>query len=114
MRNNDILEAYFPCMKLINTSSRLEKESILRENIDNKPFKEVLKYLLDNMRISGISEKRFSKEVDILLPYATDDLSIITLLHYFDTHNSGADADISYVKGYTQEPLPLSTRPAPA
>lgn len=57
MRNNDILEAYFPCMKLINTSSRLEKESILRENKDNKPFKEVLKYLLDNMRISGISEK---------------------------------------------------------
>lgn len=38
-----------------------------------------------------------------MLPYATDDLSIITLLHYFDTHNSGADADISYVKGYTQE-----------
>lgn len=103
MRNNDIVEAYFPCMKLMNTSSRLEKESILRENKDNKPFKEVLKYLLDNMRISGISEKRFSKEVDILLPHATDDLSIITLLHYFDTHNSGADADISYVKGYTQE-----------
>ena len=43
MRNNDILEAYFLCMKLINTSSRLEKESILRENKDNKQFKEVLK-----------------------------------------------------------------------
>ena len=38
MKNNDILEAYFPCMKLINTSSRLEKESSLRENKDNKPF----------------------------------------------------------------------------
>lgn len=103
MRNNDIVEAYFPCRKLLNTSSRLEKESILRENANNEPFKEVLKYLLDNMRISGISEKRFNKEVDILLPYAADDLSIITLLHYFDTHNSGADADISYVKGYIQE-----------
>lgn len=103
MRQNDIVEAYFPCMKLLNTSSRLEKESILRENTDNKPFKEVLQYLLDNMRISGISEKRFCKEVDILLPNHTDDLSIITLLHYFDTHNSGSDANISYVKGYTQE-----------
>ena len=52
MRNNDILEAYFPCMKLINTSSRLEKESILRENTDNKPFKEVLKYLLERLIVS--------------------------------------------------------------
>lgn len=102
MINNDITAAYFPCMELLNTSSRLEKESILRENINNNPFKEVLKYLLDNMRISGISEKRFSKEVDITLPDVKDDLSIITLLHYFDAHNSGADADISYVKGYTQ------------
>lgn len=102
MINNDITAAYFPCMKLLNTSSRLEKESILRENINNNPFKEVLKYLLDNMRISGISEKRFSKEVDITLPDVKEDLSIITLLHYFDAHNSGADADISYVKGYTQ------------
>lgn len=102
MINNDITAAYFPCMELLNTSSRLEKESILRENINNNPFKEVLKYLLDNMRISGISEKRFSKEVDITLPDVKDDLSIITLLHYLDAHNSGADADISYVKGYTQ------------
>lgn len=103
MRTNDILAAYFPCMKLINTSSRLEKESILRENANNEPFKEVLKYLLDNMRISGISNKRFNKDVDLTLQGYNDDLSITTLLHYFDTHNSGADADISYVKGYALE-----------
>lgn len=102
MYNSSVMEAYIPCMKLINTSSRLEKEIILKENEHNTSFKEVLSYLLDNMRISGISDKKFSKSVPLKAPLKGDDFSIVQLLHYFDEHSSGSDADISYVKGYAK------------
>lgn len=101
MNKWNIYSVIAPCKELMNTSSRLEKESILKENIDNEPFKEVLKYMLDNMRISGISEKKFDKEVSGCLYEKTFDCNIIDLLHYFDYHNTGSDVDIATVQSMT-------------
>lgn len=99
MNKFDIYNVITPCGQLMNTSSRLEKEEILRTNIDNEPFKEVLKYMLDNMRISGISEKKFDKETRYAY-YEEEpgDWLIEDLLHYFDAHNTGTDNDIAYVQ----------------
>ena len=99
MNKFDIYSVITPCEKLMSTSSRLEKEEILRENIDNEPFKEVLKYMLDNMRISGISEKKFDKQTRYAY-YEEEpgDWLIEDLLHYFDEHNTGTDEDIAYVQ----------------
>ena len=99
MNKFDIYSVIIPCEELINTSSRLEKEEILKENIDNEPFKEVLKYMLDNMRISGISEKKFDKETRYgFYEEESGDWIIQDLLHYFDEHNTGTDEDIAYVQ----------------
>ena len=99
MNKFDIYSVIIPCDELINTSSRLEKEEILRANIDNEPFKEVLRYMLDNMRISGISEKKFDKETRYgFYEEESGDWLIQDLLHYFDEHNTGTDEDISYVQ----------------
>ena len=101
MNKWNIYSVIAPCKELMNTSSRLEKESILKENIDNEPFKEVLKYMLDNMRISGISEKKFDKEISGCLYEKTFDCNIIDLLHYFDCHNTGSDVDIATIQSMT-------------
>ena len=99
MNKFDIYSVIIPCDELINTSSRLEKEEILRANIDNEPFKEVLRYMLDNMRISGISEKKFDKETRYgFYEEESGDWLIQDLLHYFDEHNTGTDEDIAYVQ----------------
>lgn len=99
MNKFDIYSVIIPCDELMNTSSRLEKEEILRANIDNEPFKEVLRYMLDNMRISGISEKKFDKETRYgFYEEESGDWLIQDLLHYFDEHNTGTDEDISYVQ----------------
>lgn len=99
MNKFDIYSVIIPCEELINTSSRLEKEEILKANIDNEPFKEVLKYMLDNMRISGISEKKFDKETRYgFYEEELGDWLIQDLLHYFDEHNTGTDEDIAYVQ----------------
>lgn len=99
MNKFDIYSVIIPCEELINTSSRLEKEEILKANIDNEPFKEVLKYVLDNMRISGISEKKFDKETRYgFYEEESGDWLIQDLLHYFDERNTGTDEDIAYVQ----------------
>ena len=99
MNKFDIYSVIIPCDELMSTSSRLEKEEILRANIDNEPFKEVLKYMLDNMRISGISEKKFDKETRYeFYEEESGDWLIQDLLHYFDEHNTGTDKDIAYIQ----------------
>lgn len=99
MNKFDIYSVIIPCDELMNTSSRLEKEEILRANIDNEPFKEVLRYMLDNMRVSGISEKKFDKETRYgFNEEESGDWLIQDLLHYFDEHNTGTDEDIAYVQ----------------
>lgn len=101
MNSFDILDVLRPMNELMNTSSRLEKEEILRKNIDNEPFKEVLRYMLDNMRISGISKKKFDKETRYeYYEEESGDWLIEDLLHYFDKHNTGTDNDIAYVQFY--------------
>lgn len=102
MNKFDIYSVIIPCDELMNTSLRLEKEEILRANIDNEPFREVLKYMLDNMRISGISEKKFDKETRYgFYEEESGDWLIQDLLHYFDEHNTGTDEDIAYVQFFT-------------
>ena len=95
----DILNVIEPMKALQNTSSRLEKEEILKQNADNELFKETLKYMLDNLRVSGISTKKINKDVQIC--YVEEDAfdwCLDDLLHYFDTHSTGSDNDVAYVK----------------
>lgn len=97
----DISSVIEPVRRLMITSSRLEKESILRENMDNEPFKEMLKYLLDGNRISGISTKKIQKEVTAgFYETTSEEYSLSYLLHYFDTHSTGSDSDIAFVQFY--------------
>lgn len=101
MNRLDIHSIMYPCKELMGTSSRIEKENILKKNADNEPFKKTLQYLLDNMKISGISKKKFDKETCFsYYEEENGEYLLEDLLKYFDTHNTGTDNDIAYVQFY--------------
>lgn len=86
---------------LKNTSSRNEKEQILKENENNKVFKMILKFLYDPFIVTGISSKKINKKVK-----ADIDNTIMTypaLIDYLKINNSGRDADIAVIQRIINE-----------
>lgn len=98
---NEIKEIYNICKELQSTSSTLEKQNILKQNENNELFKEVLKFLLDPMVVTGISKKKIDKDVRVVY-YETEsgDYWLEDLLEYISTNNTGRDNDIAYCQFY--------------
>lgn len=93
---------YEACTVLQNTSSTLEKQRVLKFYEDKELFKEVLKFLLDNQIVTGISQKKINKKLNLV---DTDDLKTWTsdirnLMIYLKEHNTGTDADIIYCQRF--------------
>jgi DNA ligase-1 len=84
--------------KIANTSSRNEKESILKENKDNKLFKDILYFVFNPYILTGISKKKISKKVNI--PNTECDMLIGDILEYLNKNNTGRDNDIIVVKHF--------------
>lgn len=85
------------------TNGRIEKENILRENIDNEIFKFTLHYLLNPFITTGLSTKKINKNVELIssLPLAQDENEIVSfknLLNYIKENNTGRDIDIAICK----------------
>lgn len=92
----EVQSLYEICTELQNTSSTLDKQSLLKQYEHNELFKEVLKFLLDPMIVTGISKKKIDKQINFV---DTDDLKlwsfdIRNLLTYLKEHNTGTDKDI--------------------
>ena len=90
--------------KLINTSSRNEKESILSEYKDDEEIKEILNFVYNPYIITGISKKKVEK-----FRYHFDKLydkfdnsynNIFNLINYLKMYNSGRDEDLLEVEKY--------------
>ena len=92
---------YDICKELQNTNSTLDKQSILKQNENNELFKEVLKFLLDPMIVTGISKKKIDKDVRIGC-YETEscDYELSELLNHLKEYNTGRDMDIAYCQFY--------------
>ena len=95
-----IVDIYNEFQLLQKTSSRLEKEEILRKHVPVDDFCKVLQFLLDPMIVTGISTKKINKQ--ILRPYTCleEGMSVCTLLDYLKHNNTGTDADIAFVQDY--------------
>ena len=86
--------------KLQSTNGRIEKENILKENIDNKIFKFTLHYLLNPFITTGLSTKKINKSVEIIsyAPLVRNENEIVyfkSLLDYIKENNTGRDIDIA-------------------
>lgn len=47
--------------ELQNTSGKKDKQQILKDNADNQLFRDVLKFLLNDFIVTGISKKKIKK-----------------------------------------------------
>lgn len=81
------------------TSSLTQKSAIIAANKENELFKKCLRFLLDDMIVTGISEKKICKQVAI-----TNHIDITcdfeTIMDYLQVNNSGRDSDISLIQGF--------------
>lgn len=94
----EVQSLYEICTELQNTSSTLEKQNILKRNENNELFKELLKFLLDPMIVTGISKKKIEK-IDISMSNTPSCLyDIRNLFNYLKEHNTGTDNDIIMCK----------------
>ena len=94
----EVQSLYEICTELQNTSSTLEKQNILKQNENNELFKELLKFLLDPMIVTGISKKKIEK-IDISMSdIQLCQYDIRNLFNYLKEHNTGTDNDIIMCK----------------
>ena len=100
---DQVEKLYTQLTRLADTSSRLEKEAILREYANDTTFTTVLKFLLDNLVTTGISKKKINKDVRICYYEAgSGDYCVEDLLDYFKTHKTGTDDDIAFIQFYIE------------
>lgn len=96
MNFTQICEAFDEVSKISSTN---EKVAWLKAH-DDPDFKEVLAWYLDNSRVTGIAEKKFTKVAVMRDPEMTtqDQKTFSDVIRYLDCHNTGRDEDVAYVK----------------
>lgn len=86
--------------QLQGTSGRNDKEYILKINESNELFKKVMHFIYNPYILTGISKKKINKKLK--LPTEKSTLSIIEVMDYLKSHNSGRDEDIILVQHFIQ------------
>lgn len=92
-------------LKIINqietTSSRNEKENILKKNSDNTLLKDLLYFVYNPYIVTGISEKKFEKLRKTNISIADVKINdIYSLMEYLKTNNTGRDEDLKQVLSF--------------
>lgn len=91
--------------RLNSTSSRVEKEQILKEYKDNEDIKYILNFIYNPFIVTGISKKKVlkykDKEINDYFPVDMTSISVIEFLEYFKTNNTGRDYDLKYLEIYS-------------
>ena len=86
---------------LARTSSSNAKRDILIENSANENFKDILNYLLNPFLITGISDKKVSKEVE---KAPTESFATFKeLMEYLFVSNTGSDEIIANIRSFLSE-----------
>lgn len=98
MSTLDDFEVFY--QKITGTTSRLEKEAILKSYQNNETVKEVLQFLFDPFIVTGISKRKLAKKVSLICEKCAD---LHELLNYFRTHNTGRDEDIAVLQQFTAD-----------
>jgi DNA ligase-1 len=84
--------------QLANTSSRTDKEGILKRNINNQLLKDVLKFIYDPFTITGLSKKKINKNTNLNLTIELN--TIEEAMYYIKKNNTGRDIDIANLQHF--------------
>lgn len=83
-----------------NTSGRLDKEQILRDNQDNEEFKYFLKFLLDPFIITGIGKKKLQKFMKTETETLNTFKNFKEVTEYVQKNNTGSDEVVDKVAAF--------------
>ncbi len=73
--------AYSIFKEIENTSGKNDKIAIIKANSDNSEFREYLKFLYDDMIVTGLSSKKIDKQVNESFDtYFLNDLDVLEYL----------------------------------
>ena len=76
-----------------------DKKAIISANKDNELFKRCLAFLLNPNIITGLSDKKLNKAVE-MTKHIDITCDFESIMDYLETNNSGRDSDISIVQGF--------------
>ena len=85
-------------LDIMSKSGTNEKIDTIKQNEDNERLKQILFYTFNPLYVFGISSKKIEKELNMILPFETDDL--LELLEYLKEHHTGSDMDIAVVQNF--------------
>ncbi len=91
------------CDQLQVTNSSKEKEQILKDNSDNKDFKYILNFLLNPFIITGLSNAKINKVVDVKKidrEHFYKNYSAKEILEYIQNNNTGTDINIGIIQRF--------------
>lgn len=89
--------------KLLNTSSRIGKEAILKEYKNNQEVKDIIKILLDDRMVFGIQMKKLEKaQREAVNSTVLSETSLLGMLKYVAENKTGTDKVLSEVASYIQ------------
>lgn len=103
--NNKIQEVINIFEEIKNNSSRNDKEGILKRNIDNQLFKDMLFFLYNPYIVTGVAKKKLSKFINTSKNSELKD--IYELMDYLNKNNTGKDENIievcSFINSFPEE-----------
>ena len=87
------------CEQVMNTSSTTDKKRIVSSYSEDEAVRQFLRFLYDKQIVTGISNKKLSKELkdNIDCVCLTD---IISVMNYLKENNTGTDSDVAAVQNY--------------
>lgn len=94
MNFSGIVKAFDELTKISSTNEKME----WLRNHNDEDFKNVLKWYLDSSTITGIAEKKFDKVTNTIDYAKSGKETFDNVMIYLDSHRTGRDDDISYVK----------------
>ena len=100
--NKNELEAIKILDEIKSTSSRNDKEAILKEHQHHQEFRQMIEFLLDDSITTGIKTKKLSKFID-KSEKENGMGGILEVIDYLRVNNTGSDNDVIVVTSFLQD-----------
>ena len=95
------MQEVFRILNQINqTSSRNEKENILKQNKNNQLLRDILQFVYDPFIVTGLSTKKINKKTSAVDRFDNYPKTIEQMMSYLKANNTGKDYDICLVQEF--------------
>lgn len=96
----DIKHLYELCEELKNISSTTAKKAFLKLHQEDEDLLNLLKFLLDDKIVTGISKAKLKKKIPIIRAYCD---SLEAMMGYLRDNNTGRDQDVVFCQSFMEQ-----------